>query len=176
MLGGLALYRLLSEGEYFPWLYRWIDRVRLTLPVVGPLMRLAILARTLSTTAALLESGLPLMEVLSCAGRASGSPVFEDHLYEVSAKIQDGNTLAESMASVKAFPPLVVGVAALGEQSGRLPFLLAKIAELYEEDLELRLSAFVKLVEPIMLGAMGFVIGFIVLGTFLPMINLVQNL
>lgn len=183
LLGGVAtafgmslLYRLVTEGEYWPALYRWFDRARLCLPVLGPILRLSILARIISTMAALLETGLPMMEVLSCAGRSGGSPVYEEHLYKVSAGIQDGETLAGSLSATGAFPPLMVGVAALGEQSGRLPYLLSKIGQLYEEDLELRLSGMVKLVEPILLGVMGLVIGFIVLGTFLPMINLVQSL
>lgn len=171
-----VFFRLLTEGDYFPWLYRWFDRIRLSLPVIGQLYKLAILSRTLATMGALLESGLPMIEVLSCAGRTSGSPTYEEHMYDVSATIQDGKSLAEALEESGAFPPLVTGVAALGEQSGRLPFLLSKISQLYEEDLELRLAAFVKLVEPILLGFMGLVVGFIVLGTFLPMINLVSNL
>ncbi len=174
--GVSLLYRVVAEGEYWPALYRWFDKIRLRLPLIGPILRLSILARVISTMAVLLETGLPMMEVLSCAGRSGGSPVYEEHLYKVSAGIQDGETLAESLSATGAFPPLMVGVAALGEQSGRLPYLLSKIAQLYEEDLEIRLSDLVKLVEPVILGVMGLVIGFIVLGTFLPMINLVQSL
>ena len=84
--------------------------------------------------------------------------------------------MAESLSLAGGFPPLVTGVVLLGEESGKLPYLLSKIAELYEEDFETNLRTLTTFVEPVLLGIMGIVIGFIVLGTFLPMINLIQNL
>ena len=173
--GVALLFRAFVRGEYFPDLYLWMDRVRLRIPLVGELIRLAILSRTLSTMAVLFESGLPLSHILESAGQVSGSPVYQRCFVKVMAEVSDGLTLAEALESTGTFPPLLVGIAALGEQSGKLPSLLKKIAELYEEDLDLRLGQLSTLLEPIMLGILGIVIGFIVLATFLPMINLIQQ-
>lgn len=169
------LFRAVVRGEYFPGLYLWADTLRLRMPVLGGLFRLAILSRVLSTMAALFESGLPLAHILESAGQVSGSPVYQRHFVRVMGQVTQGHTLAEALEHTKAFPPLLVGIAALGEESGKLPALLAKAAELYEEDLDLRLSALTTLLEPVLLGIMGLIIGFIVLATFLPMINLISQ-
>lgn len=176
MIGLGILYRVTLRGEYFPGLHLWWDQLRLRIPVAGELLRLAILSRTLSTMAALIESGLPLASVLDSAGQVSGSPVYQRHFVRVLADITEGRNLAEAMDATGGFPPLLVGIAALGEESGKLPTLLVKAADLYAEDLDHRLANLNTLLEPILLGFMGLVIGFIVLGTFLPLINLVQQL
>lgn len=173
--GGALLFRAVVRGDYFPGLYLWADRLRLRLPLVGELVRMAILSRTLSTMAVLIESGLPLSHILESAGQVSGSPVYQRHFVRVMAEVTEGRTLAEGLETTGAFPPLLIGIAALGEQSGKLPTLLTKAAELYEEDLDLRLATLTTLLEPVLLGILGLVIGFIVLATFLPMIGLLQQ-
>lgn len=169
------LFRAVVRGEYFPEIYLWADRFRLKLPVVGHLFQLAVLSRTLSTMAALFESGLPLRSILESAGQVSGSPVYQRHFVRVLAEVSDGSSLAEALEVTDAFPPLLLGIAALGEESGKLPSLLLKAAQLYEEDLDMQLGTLTTLLEPFLLGVMGLVTGFIVLGTFLPMINLIQQ-
>jgi type IV pilus assembly protein PilC len=176
IFAAVLLFRAVVRGEYFPGLYLWADRARLRLPLVGPLVRLAILTRTLATMAALFESGLPLSHILESAGQVSGSPVYRKHFLNVMAEVRDGKSMAEAMESTQAFPPLLVGIAALGEESGKLPSLLLKAADLYEEDLDMRLGTLATLLEPVLLGIMGLVIGFIVLATFLPLINLLSSL
>ena len=84
--------------------------------------------------------------------------------------------MADSMMLAGDFPPLVTGVVMLGEESGKLPFMLNKIADLYEEDFETNVQTVTTFVEPVLLGIMGLIIGFIVLGTFLPLINLIKTL
>lgn len=175
LAGLVVLYRVIVAGEYFPELHLAWDRFRLRWPLFGELFHLTIMSRTLATMAALFESGLPLTDILNSAGQVSGSPVYQKRFLRLLADVREGSSLAEGMAAQQVFPPLVVGIVALGEESGRMPSLLSKIAEMYEEDLELRLSSLTKLLEPLLLGFMGLVIGFIVLGTFMPMINLIQQ-
>lgn len=169
------LYRSVVRGEQLPWLHLWWDQLRLTLPVAGQLFRLAILSRTLSTMAALIESGLPLADVFRCAGQVSGSPVYQRAFDKILLHIKEGGSFAQALEEAGGFPPLLVGIAQVGEESGKLPFLLVKAATVYEDDLDMKLDALATLLEPIMLGIMGIIIGFIVLGTFLPLITLVQQ-
>ncbi len=173
---GVLSFRIVVQGDRFPGFHQWYDRVRLNLPLFGELIRMAILSRTLSTMAALIESGLLLSDVLRHAGQVSGSPVYRGYFDQVLLDIKEGQSFAASLQATGGFPPLLIGIAHLGEESGKLPFLLVKLASLYEEDLEMRLEALTTLIEPVILGIMGIVIGFIVLGTFLPMIQLIEQL
>lgn len=174
--GCILFYQMVLRGNSFPALQMWWDNMLLGIPIFGKLYRVAILTRSLSTMSALIESGLPMTEVLGIAGQVGGSPVYERHFTNVLIHIKEGTPMAESLDLAGGFPPLVTGVVLLGEESGKLPFLLSKIAELYEEDFENTLQTLTTFVEPMLLGIMGIVIGFIVLGTFLPMINLIQQL
>lgn len=176
-LAGIFLaYQVVLRGNRFPTLQLWWDQVLLGMPMFGDLYRIAILSRSLSTMSALIESGLPMTDVLAISGEVGGSAVYRRHFQFVLLEIKDGNPMAESMMLAGGFPPLVTGVVMLGEESGKLPFMLTKIADLYEEDFETNLETLTTFVEPVLLGIMGLVIGFIVLGTFLPMINLVKQL
>ncbi len=175
-VSGFLFYRVVLKGSQFPTLQLYWDIMLLKVPLFGKLYRLAILTRSLGTMSALIETGLPMTEVLGITGEVGGSPVYQRHYTSVLIHIKEGTPMAESLSLAGGFPPLVTGVVLLGEESGKLPYLLSKIAELYEEDFETNLRTLTTFVEPVLLGIMGIVIGFIVLGTFLPMINLIQNL
>lgn len=179
LLVGASLYlfyQTVLRGSRFPRLTLWWDQLMLNLPLFGPLYQLAILTRSLGTMAALIESGLTMTDVLGISGEVSGNAVYRRHFQFVLMEVKEGSTVSEAMTHAGGFPPLVVGVAALGEESGKLPFMLEKVAELYEEDFETNVQTVTTFVEPLLLGIMGLLIGFIVLGTFLPMISLIQNL
>lgn len=175
-LGAFLGYQVVLRGNRFPRLRLWWDQVLLEIPIFGSLYRTAILARSLATMSALVESGLPMTDVLAISGEVGGNAVYQRYFQFVLVEVKDGASMCEAMTLAGGFPPLVTGVVSLGEESGKLPFLLGKISELYEEDFETNLQILTTFVEPVLLGIMGLVIGFIVLGTFLPMIGLVQNL
>lgn len=174
--GLFLFYQAVMRGNSFPTLKMWWDRLMLELPLFGELYKLAILTRSLGTMSALIESGLSMTDVLGISGEVSGNSVYRRRFQSVLLEVKDGSTISEAMTLAGGFPPLVTGVTSLGEESGKLPFMLEKIAELYEEDFETNLQTVTTFVEPILLGVTGLVIGFIVLGTFLPMISLVQSL
>lgn len=169
-------YQVALRGNNFPRLQFYWDTLLLELPLFGKLYRTAILTRSLGTMSALIESGLPMTDVLAISGEVGGSAVYRRHYQTTLIEIKEGTPMNEALMLAGGFPPLVTGVVLLGEESGKLPFLLNKIAELYEEDFETNVQVLTTFVEPVLLGIMGLIIGFIVLGTFLPMINLVQNL
>ena len=177
---GVALtglfYQIVLRGTKFPALQMWWDQLMLEVPLFGNLYRLAILSRSLSTMSALIESGLPMTDVLAISGEVGGNAVYRQNFQRVLIEIKEGRPMHEAMQLSGGFPPLVTGVVLLGEESGKLPYLLAKIAGLYEEDFETNLQTVTTFVEPVIMGVMGVVIGFIVLGTFLPMINLIREL
>lgn len=172
---GIA-YRTVVQGQRFTKLAQLLDRAKFSTPIFGQLFQLAALSRTLSTMSAMLAAGLGLGKVLSIGGRISGSAQYEEEFKSILQQVKNGESLGSAMETSPLFPPLVVGMAQLGEEAGKLPYLLSKIAALYEEDLDRRVTALATLVEPVMMAILGAVVGFIVLGTFLPMINLIQQL
>lgn len=174
-LAGMA-YRAVMEGEKFPRVTMALEQLKFALPVFGQLFRLATLSRTLSTVSAMMSAGLPLSKVIEIGGRVSGSPLYQQQFENILDRVQDGESLAGAMQANSAFPPLVVGVTRLGEEAGKTPFLMSKVAALYEEDLDLKVASLASLVEPLIMAVMGLLVGIIVLGTFLPMIQLIQNL
>jgi len=175
-VSAFLFYQVVIRGNTFPQLTIYWDRFLLGMPLFGELYRLAILTRSLSTMSALIESGLPMTDVMGIAGEVGGSAVYRRYFQTVLVEIKEGIPLADAMENTGGFPPLIVGVVTLGEESGKLPFMLTKISDLYEEDFENSVQTITTFVEPFLLGLMGLVIGFIVLGTFLPMINLIQQL
>ncbi len=174
--GSFLFYKTVLRGGQFPTLQIYWDRLMLDLPLFGKLYQLAILTRSLNTMAALIESGLPMTEVLLISGEVSASPIYRKRFESVMVDIKEGHNMADSMMLAGDFPPLVTGVVMLGEESGKLPFMLNRIADLYEEDFETNVQTVTTFVEPVLLGIMGLIIGFIVLGTFLPLINLIKTL
>ncbi len=176
VMGTLAFYRVVVRGERFPHLRMAWDRFRLSVPLVGNLIHLSILSRTLSTMSALIEAGLPLAQVLKSTGQVSGSPVYQGHFDAVLAELRSGSSFSSSLGHSQGFPNLLVAITMVGEESGRLPHLLAKTAELYEQELDNKIKALASLLEPAIMAVLGVVVGFIVLGTFLPVINLIQGL
>lgn len=174
-LAGLA-YRVVIQEERCPRLAYLLDQLKFGCPIFGDLFRLSALSRTLSTVAAMLAAGLPLSKVLEIGARVSGSRYYEQQFATILTSLREGGTMADAMEGNPAFPPLVVGATRLGEETGKTPLLMAKIAALYEEDLDLRVSSLASLIEPVIMAVVGLVVGVIVLGTFAPMIQLVQAL
>lgn len=175
-LGSTTAYRVLARGGHLPQVYLVWDRLKLSIPMLGELFKLSILHRSLSTMAAMLESGIPLTHVLLASGEVTGSPKYQRKFDSVLARIRNGSTFAQALNQTDGFPLLVGAIAQVGEESGRLPFMLGKLSELYEQELENKLQALMSLLEPALMAVLGLVVGFIVLGTFLPMLNLIQNL
>jgi type IV pilus assembly protein PilC len=174
-LSGMA-YQSIIKGQKFPRLALFLDQLKFAMPVFGELFRLAALSRTLSTVSAMMSAGLPLTKVIEIGGKVSGSPVYEKQFERILERVQEGDSLASAMEGQSAFPPLVVGVTRMGEEAGKTPFLMSKVAALYEEDLDVRVASLASLVEPLIMAVVGLVVGLIVVGTFLPMIQLIQQL
>src|SRR5688572_26875887 len=115
---------------------RLIDGAKLRVPLFGPLVRKAVLARTCRTLSVLLSSGIPLIEAMDTVARVSGNRVIEDALTEATAHVQDGGTIADTLKRTGEFPSMVVQFVATGEESGTLPAMLARAASYYEQQVD----------------------------------------
>lgn len=150
----------------------WIDKTLLGVPVLGTLLRKSAISRFAITFATLLESGLPVLEALTVVRRVVNNQLLANTLDMVRTKIAEGADIATPLKSSKVFPPVVGYMIAVGEESGHLEQLLKKVAESYDEEVELAAQKLTSLLEPIMIVVMALVVGFIVLSVLLPILQM----
>lgn len=149
------------------WL-RWRDRIVLTLPVWGEFWRKAVIARYCRTLGTLLGSGLALLPALDLAQRTTSNRWFLERLQAVRRRVSEGETLTASFGASELFPPLVVQLVAVAEETGKLEAMLAKVADFYEADVEEAAVRLGVLLEPFVIVFLGLLVGTLVLAVMLP--------
>lgn len=155
--------------------YQW-DWLILHVPVFGPLFRKVALSRFARTFATLIKSGVPILGALEIVSETSGNRVISRVVDNAKENVRQGNTLAEPLAQSKVFPPMVTRMVQIGEKSGSLEQLLEKISEFYDDQVNAAVKTLTAMIEPIMIGFMGFMVGGIVLAVFLPIFELQKQL
>jgi len=153
-----------------------IDRLLLKAPVVGLILRKIAVARFCRTLGTLMSAGVPLLESLDITARTSGNAVIEQAIMEVRKQVEEGKTLSEPLGATQQFPPMVVHMISVGESTGALDTMLGKIAEFYEEEVDIAVAGMMKLIEPVMIFVLGVVIGGIVISMYLPMFDLIAKI
>jgi type IV pilus assembly protein PilC len=149
-----------------------LDKVRLRLPVVGPIWlkyQIGMFSRMLST---LLAGGIPLMPALQTAADSMHSRLISGATRRAAEKVREGSPLARSLEEAGVFPPLAVEMIEVGESTGSLPAMLTSVAEFYEEDVQTALTAALSLIEPAILVFMGLVVGFVLISLYFPIFTL----
>ena len=151
---------------------RWIDNLRLRLPLLGGIWlkyQVALFSRTLST---LLAGGIPLVPAMETSGSSMESRSIADSVTSASQRVREGRPLSASLTETKKFPELAIEMIEVGESTGALPAMLNSIAEFYEEDVETALTAAMALIEPALLIIMGVVVVFVLLSLYMPIFTL----
>ncbi len=152
------------------------DKVKLKLPVFGKLNHKVALARFARTLGTLLTSGVPILQALETVAGTVSNVVIADAIMEARARIREGDRIGEPLVKSKLFPPMVVQMISIGEESGSLDAMLAKIADFYEDEVDAALAALAVAIEPLLICFLGTAVLLIVLGMFMPMIVLIQSL
>jgi type IV pilus assembly protein PilC len=155
---------------------RLIDGAVLKIPVIGMLVRKVAVARFCRTLATLTSSGVPILDGLEITARTSGNAIIEDAVMVVRKAVEEGKTLSGPLAETKVFPPMVVQMINVGEQTGALDQMLSKIADFYEEEVDTAVQGLMKLIEPLMIVILGGIIGTIVTAMYLPMYAILQKI
>ena len=155
---------------------RVIDGIMLKLPVLGDILKKIAVARFCRTFATLTSSGVPILDGLEITAKTSGNAIIEDAIMMVRKSVETGRTIAEPLAETKVFPPMVVQMIGVGEQTGALDAMLSKIAEFYEEEVDNAVEGLMKLMEPIMIAMLGTIIGTIVVAMYMPMFDLISKI
>lgn len=148
------------------------DTIWLKVPVFGPLFQKVALSRFARTFGTLLSSGVPLLQALEIVASTAGNVVIEETLMETRETVRKGESITTYLQTSWVFPPMVVKMIGIGEKSGALETLLAKISEFYDQQVHAMVKALTSLIEPIMLMVMGVVVGVIVLAIFYPILQL----
>lgn len=155
---------------------RVADRVKLRVPVFGPLHHKIVMARFSRTMGTLLASGVPILQAMETVAGVVGNSVVSDAVIESRARIREGEKIADPLQRSKMFPPMVVHMVSVGEESGSLDHMLNKIADFYENEVEMTIASLTAAIEPVMIVLLGVIVGFIVISMFLPMIEVISNL
>jgi type IV pilus assembly protein PilC len=155
---------------------RVIDGALLKVPIIGMLLRKVAVARFCQTLSTLTASGVPILDGLEITARTSGNAVIEDSVMAVRKAVEEGRTLSAPLGETKVFPPMVVQMINVGEQTGALDQMLQKIAEFYEEEVDTAVAGLTKLIEPLMIVVLGAVIGTIVAAMYLPLYSVLGEI
>jgi len=155
---------------------RVVDRVKLKVPVFGKLHHMICMARFSRTMGTLLTSGVPILQAMETVAGTVGNNIMADAIMEARARIREGDRIGDPLEASRLFPPMVVHMISVGEESGSLDFMLQKIADFYEQEVESRVASLTAALEPIMILILGFIVGFIVIAMFLPLIKVIEGL
>jgi type IV pilus assembly protein PilC len=150
-----------------------IDTFALKVPVIGMLIRKVAVARFTRTLGTLISSGVPILEALLITARSAGNRVVERAVLQARQHVTAGGTLAEPLKSTPVFPPMVVHMISVGENTGALDAMLGKIADFYDDEVDAAVTALTSLLEPMMIVFLGVVVGGIVVAMYLPIFKLV---
>ncbi|MFO7817972.1 MAG: type II secretion system F family protein [Thermodesulfobacteriota bacterium] len=177
LAGGLAA---LIIG--FRLFYKWergrilVDHWILFLPVIGGLLRIAAVAKFSRTLSTMIASGVPILDSLDIVSRTSGNKTIELGVLKAKTSIAEGQTIAEPLDETGVFPPMVIHMISIGETTGALDSMLQKIADFYDDEVDVAVDALTSLIEPIMIVFLGVVVGGMVVSMYLPIFNIAGTL
>lgn len=154
---------------------KW-DRFKLNMPLYGNLHNKLITARFARTLGTMLQSGLSMMKALDVVKTVVGNRVIEETMADVKAGVRRGKDLAEPLREAGVFSPMLIHMVELGQRSGEIEGMLIKVADTYDDDVQMAVDALVSLLEPIIIIVMGVFVGFLVLAILLPILNMSQNI
>ena len=173
-LGAFAFSILIQRVYATPEGKLGIDKLMLKLPVLGDVLRKASVSRFTRTLGTLISSGVPILDGLEITARTAGNRVVQDAIMASRASIAGGDTIAAPLAKSNVFPPMVISMIAVGEQTGGLDEMLTKIADFYDDEVDAAVSALLSLLEPIMIVVLGVVVGGMIVAMYLPIFDMVN--
>jgi len=151
-----------------------IDRLMLNVPVLGDLIRKSAVSRFTRTLGTLIASGVSILDGLEITAKTAGNRVIHDAVMESRASIAGGETIAAPLQKSKVFPPMVISMIAVGEQTGGLDEMLSKIADFYDEEVDAAVEALLSLMEPVMIVVLGVIVGGMIVAMYLPIFGMIS--
>ncbi|MFY7952464.1 MAG: type II secretion system F family protein [Armatimonadaceae bacterium] len=155
---------------------RFFDLIKLKIPVFGKLNHKVALARFSRTLATLLTSGVPILQSLETVAGTVSNDILSDAILDARARVREGDVISEPLRKSKMFPPMVIQMVAIGQESGSLDTMLSKIADFYDGEVDAAIASLTAAIEPMLIVFLGVTVGYIVIAMFLPLVGLIQGL
>ncbi|MCK5114053.1 MAG: type II secretion system F family protein [Phycisphaerae bacterium] len=160
----------MSEGGSF-----FLDKTKLSIPLVGSIIGKSSIARFSRTLGTLLAAGVPILDALNITAETSGNHVYRRALLKVRESIREGESIAKPLRQAKVVDAMVVNMIDVGEETGELDKMLYKVADTYDEEVDVMVASMVSLLEPIMVITLGIIVGFFVVALFMPMVGMIDG-
>jgi type IV pilus assembly protein PilC len=153
-----------------------LDRFKLKMPVFGDLARKSAIARFTRTLGTLVTSGVPILQALNITKETAGNVVLSDAIMKVHDAVKEGESIVSPLEASGVFPPMVISMVDVGEETGQLPEMLLKVAEVYDDEVDNAVESLTSLLEPIMIVFLALIVGTIVIALFLPLIEIIKRM
>jgi type IV pilus assembly protein PilC len=155
---------------------QFMDRMKLRLPIFGDISRKGAIARFTRTLGTLVTSGVPILQALNITKETAGNVVLADAITKVHDAVKEGESIVSPLEASGVFPPMVISMVDVGEETGQLPEMLLKVAEVYDDEVDNAVESLTSMLEPIMIVALAFIVGTIVIALFLPLIKIIEKM
>lgn len=177
LLAILAVFGFAFANRYIktPAGRKQYHQLLLALPIIGPIHRKIAISRFCRTFSTLFASGVPILHALEVVSEVSGNALINESILQVREAVRYGSSISAPLEESALFPPMVTSMIQIGEQSGHLQKMLEKVGDYYEMEVEIALSGLSKLLEPLLIGIMGFMVGFVLISIFLPIYTLIGS-
>ncbi len=173
---GIAIVAFFQARKRSKNFRRQTDALALKLPIFGPLLRKVAVARFTRTLGTMIASGVPILDGLDIVARTAGNLVIEEALYDVKASISEGKTIAEPLGESNVFPGMVTQMIAVGEETGAMEVMLSKIADFYDDEVDVAVEALTSLLEPLMMVFLGGSVGSLLIAMYLPIFKIAETI
>jgi type IV pilus assembly protein PilC len=160
----------MSEGGKYA-----VDAIKLKIPILGGILGKTAIARFTRTLGTLISAGVPILDALNITKETCGNEVYSRALAKVHDAIREGESMADPLRATKVCDAIVVNMVDVGEETGDLDKMLMKIADNYDNDVDVLVGSLISILEPVMVVILGLIVGFIVIALFAPMITLIQS-
>ncbi len=173
LVGAFIVFRLFVRTKFGRKIF---DRVKLHFPILGPVLSKLAISRFARTLGTLVSSGVPILQALTIVKETSGNVIVSEAVGAVHESVKEGETITAPLEASSVFPPMVISMVDVGEQTGALPEMLLKIADTYDDEVDNAVAAMTSLLEPIMIVFLAVIVGSIVIAMFLPLITMIDQL
>lgn len=169
----IALYRVLSKTARGRQV---VDKIKLRLPLFGDLIKKSAISRFSRTLGTLVTSGVPILQALTITRDTAGNVILSGAIQKVHDSVKEGESIVTPLEKSGVFPPMVISMIDVGEETGQLPEMLLKVADVYDDEVDNAVAGLTSLLEPIMIVFLAVVVGTIVIALFMPLIDIIQGL
>ena len=153
-----------------------MDRIKLHVPMLGDLLRKSSISRFTRTLGTLVESGVPILQALTITKDTAGNAVISDAIVKVHDAVKEGESIVAPLEASGVFPPLVISMIDVGEETGQLPAMLLKVADVFDDEVDNAVASLTSMLEPLMIVVLALIVGSIVIALFMPLISIIQEM